>query len=214
MPQRKDSPPRLVADTHVATPEEVQRAYEALTPTELVKLRNFADRRIRGLARMALGRSSDGLLHEAITRVLQDKRHWKSENVDFPQYLKGVIQSVSSNWRAKFKRWEAGLGQGDGVTITEISLGASGPDDPELQLTSPEPDQERVLLARDEVEWLQDLVKDHLYASAILDEMLEGRTGPETQGRLGITQTEYESTVKWIKNNARRAKAKEGDNAE
>ena len=75
MPQRNDSPPRLVADPHVATPEEVQRAYEALTSTELIKLRTFADRRIRGLGRMALGRSSDGLLVGKIEFGTADRYH-------------------------------------------------------------------------------------------------------------------------------------------
>lgn len=88
-------PPELAAP--VASPEEVQQAYEALSPIELIKLRNFAQRRIRGLGRMALGRSADGLLQEAITLVLQEKRHWKSENATFPQFLSGAIRSISSN---------------------------------------------------------------------------------------------------------------------
>ncbi len=205
MSPTQDSPsqPPTVAAL-IATPQEVEQAYEALTSIELIRLRNFAQRRIRGLGRMALGRSAEGLLQEAITLVLQEKRHWKSENVAFPQFLAGAIRSISSNWRAKFQRREARLGQGDDVVIREISL-ATDSDDAELQLISPETDQQRTLEAKDQVEWLQDLVKDHLYASAILDQMMLGRTGPETQAELGITQNEYESTVKWIRNNARKA---------
>ena len=154
---------------------------------------------------MALGRSADGLLQEAITLVLQDKRHWKNENVAFPQFLAGAIRSISSNWRAKFERREARLGQGNEVVIREISLADRSDKDSELQLVSPETDQQRSLEAKDQVQWLQELVKDHLYASAILDQMLLGRTGPETQRELGISQNEYESTVKWIRNNARKA---------
>jgi DNA-directed RNA polymerase specialized sigma24 family protein len=210
MAPKKASPAQPSAP--VATPEEVQQAYEALTPTELIRLRNFADRRIRGLGRMALGRSAEGLLQEAITRVLQEKRHWKSDNVEFPQFLAGVIRSISSNWRAAFKRREASLGQGDAMVIREISLGVGSDQDPELQLPSRESLQ-GALEAKDLVGWLQELVKDHLYASAILDEMLRGLTGPETQEKLGITQNEYESTVKWIRNNARKAIARGIQNA-
>lgn len=154
---------------------------------------------------MALGRSADGLLQEAITLVLQDKRHWKTENVAFPQFLAGAIRSISSNWRAKFERSEARLGQGNEVVIREISLAGQSDEDHQLQLVSPEIDQQRTLEAKDQVQWLQGLVQDHLYASAILDQMLLGRTGPETQEELGITQNEYESTVKWIRINARKA---------
>src|SRR5438477_10110125 len=112
MSLKKDSLPQPPPDAApAATSQEVQQAYEALTPVELIKLRNFAQRRIRGLGRMALGRSADGLLQEAITLVLQEKRHWKSESVGFPQFLAGAIRSISSNWRAKFERREARLGQ-------------------------------------------------------------------------------------------------------
>jgi hypothetical protein len=155
---------------------------------------------------MALGRSADGLLQEAITLVLQEKRHWKSESSTFPQFLAGAIRSTSSNWRAKFTRREARLGQGNEVVIREISLAGRSDDDPELQLISPEPDQLRSLEAKDQVEWLQELVKDHLYASAILDQLLLGRTGPETQAELGITQNEYESNMKWVRINARKSR--------
>jgi DNA-directed RNA polymerase specialized sigma24 family protein len=202
MAPKKASPAQPVVP--VATPDEVQQAYEALTPTDLIRLRNFADRRIRGLGRMALGRSAEGLLQEAITRVLEEKRHWKSDNVGFPQFLTGVIRSISSNWRAAFKRREASLGQGDSMVIREISLGDGSDQDPELQLPSRQ-NLQVALEAKDLVGWLQELVKDHLYASAILDEMLRGLTGPETQEKLGITPNEYESTVKWIRNNARKA---------
>lgn len=206
MSLKKASPPQPpVVAAPVATPHEVKQAYEALTPIELIKLRNFAERRIRGLGRMALGRSADGLLQEAITMVLQEKRHWKSENVTFPQFLAGAIRSISSNWRAKFERREARLGLGNEVLIREISLAGRSDDDHELQLVSPEIDQQRTLEGKEQVQWLQVLVQDHLYASAILDEMLLGRTGPETQAELGITKNEYESTVKWIRNNARKA---------
>jgi len=210
MMPKKASPTQPAAP--VATPQEVQQAYEALTPTELIKLRNFADRRIRGLGRMALGRSAEGLLQEAISRVLQEKRHWKSDNVGFPQFLTGVIRSISSNWRAAFKRREAGLGQGDAIVIREISLGDGSDQNTELQLMSRE-NLQRALEAENQVGWLQELVKDHLYASAILDEMLRGLTGPETQQKLGITQNEYESTVKWIRNNARKAIARGNQHA-
>ena len=104
-------------------------------------------------------------------------------------------------------RREARLGQGEGVTLIEFSLGGTDADDPELPLTSPDPDQQRTLEGKEEVERLQNLVEDHLYASAILDEMKLGRTGPEIQKELGITQNEYESALKWIRNNAERSLA-------
>jgi DNA-directed RNA polymerase specialized sigma24 family protein len=157
---------------------------------------------IQGLGHMAMGRSADGLLQEALTVTLESKRHWRSENVDFCQFLKGVIRSTASNWREKYLRREARLGLGDGVRMVEVPLG--GPGDPELPIPSPDPGPERVLEAKEMVERLQEMAGEHLYASAIIDEILLGLTGPEIQAKLKISQAEYESAMKWIYRTARK----------
>jgi flagellar hook-basal body complex protein FliE len=200
MTKKKPSQAGEASHERFATPAEIQAAYEALTPAESLRLRNYAQRRIKGLGRKAAGRTAEGLLQEALTATLEEKRHWKNENVDFAQYLKGAITSISSNWRAKFDRREAQLGLGDGAEITEVSLEV-GENESEIQIASPAPDQQRVLEAKETVEQILRIAGDHLYASAILDEMLLGLTGPETQRKLGITKTEYETTLKWIRRN-------------
>jgi hypothetical protein len=189
----------------VATPADVEAAFEALSPIEARRLRSYAYKLIQGLGRMAMGRSAEGLLQEALTVTLESKRHWKSENVDFCQFLKGVIRSTASNWREKYLRREAHLGLGDGVRMAEVSLGGLGDDDLEIHIPSQDPGPERVLEAKEMVERLQKMAEDHLYVSAILDELLLGLTGPEIQAKLKISHTDYESAMKWLYRTARKS---------
>lgn len=212
MSKDKHAPSQGTSVGYTATPEEVEAAYEALSPKEAHKLKKYAGSLVRGLGRMAMGRSAEGLLQEALTVTLESKRHWKSDNVDFCQFLKGVIRSTASNWRGKFERREASLGLGDGVKMTEVSLGGVDGDDPELPIAAPTPGPEKVLEAKEMLERLQRMAEDHLYASAIIDELLLGLTGPEIQAKLKISHTEYESAMKWIYRMARKDVGMEGNN--
>jgi hypothetical protein len=96
--------------------------------------------------------------------------------------------------------------------MTEVSLGGAESDDPELPIAAPNPGPEKVLEAKEMLERLQKMAEDHLYASAIIDELLLGLTGPEIQAKLKISVTEYESAMKWIYRTARKGLGVGGNN--
>jgi CheY-like chemotaxis protein len=87
---------------------EVERAIEALTPSELLRLERFADYRVQGLGRAACGRTGEDLLSEARLRTLigagatRQGRHW-NKHVDFVWHLTGAMRSISSCWRRQFE---------------------------------------------------------------------------------------------------------------
>jgi len=87
---------------------EVDRAINALTPTESLRLQTFANFRIRGHGRAACGRNWEDLLGEALCRTLigsedtQNGRHW-NKKVSFTQHLVGAMSSIANVWKRQFK---------------------------------------------------------------------------------------------------------------
>jgi hypothetical protein len=82
-----------------ATREEVDRAIEALSKAELLRLRKFADRQAN-LFRGADDRTGDDLLQEALRSTFQraedgqNGRRW-NKRVSFATYLFGAIRGIS-----------------------------------------------------------------------------------------------------------------------
>jgi hypothetical protein len=88
---------------------EVDRAMEALTPSERLRLQRFADLKVWGLGRAARGRTGEDLLSEAQLRTLigagatREGRHW-NKHVDFVWHLTGAMRSIASCWKRQFKK--------------------------------------------------------------------------------------------------------------
>ena len=94
---------------------EVERAPEALTCADLLKLQKFAAFRLHGLGRAARGRTADDLLADATLSTLvgtvanTQGRRWGrrwNNNIDFVCHLTGAMKSISNSWKRKFDEKE------------------------------------------------------------------------------------------------------------
>lgn len=81
---------------------EIERAFESLTDTDWIRLKNFANYRIRGLGPMARDRDGQDLLSEAVYRTLLGTRHWKT-NIDFVHHLRETMRSIADQWKRRLK---------------------------------------------------------------------------------------------------------------
>jgi hypothetical protein len=79
----------------VAGPEEVREAIASLTEAESVKLQRLAEGAAYRLRRRIWGKDANDILHEAIRRVLENKRHWKPKKVDSLGFLLASFQASS-----------------------------------------------------------------------------------------------------------------------
>ena len=104
----------------VAGPDEVRGAIVSLTEAESVKLKRLAEGAAFRLRRHVWGKGANDILQEAIHRVLDNKRHWKPQKVDFIGFLAGVIASIEYDWRERGKRGE--------TPVLETDLPASNTD--------------------------------------------------------------------------------------
>lgn len=205
MNKRPASPGNAEKQTKYASPTEVEAAIDSLTPAELNRLKVFARWRIRGLGRKARGRSPHGLLQEALTSALEeDGRKWNPSKVGFCDFLLGAMRSISSNWGAKFDRDEQQQAAGADAKLQEVSLEYLKEDALPLSIHSTFPDPEHILLAKEEVEAVERIVELRERAALIVEAMKSEMSGPEIQEWLGITRTEYETEMKWIRYNVRK----------
>ena|SRR2546423_11565406 len=184
---------------HAATLSEIRAAYYNLSEAELVRLDRYARALIRGLGQRNPGYSGDDLLQEAFKATLAGERLWKKDAVDFCRHLTGVMKSLANHLGEKFDRNEGRVEWETASAPLETEA-----DDPLARVTTPLPDAERRLAAREEVEQIERLVKDHSHAILILEGLYYGMTGPEIQKELGISKNDYEAIMKWMR---RRLKA-------
>jgi CheY-like chemotaxis protein len=174
---------------------EVDRAIEALTVSDLLRLQRFANFRVRGLGRAARGRTGEDLLGEALLRTLigveatREGRHW-NKNVDFVQHLKRAMESISSSWKRQFKEKEAYL-------ISELPI-----HDAEGQEHSPLDDAvsghaaaDQLLIEKDEEERVLTIFKDDPEATQVLLGLLHGLKKNE----IDLDKKKYAATEKRIR---------------
>ena len=178
---------------------EVDRAIEALTSSDLVRLQRFADFRVRGLGRAARGRTGEDLLQQALLRTLigaeatPKGRHW-NKDVDFVQHLKRAIESISSCWKRQFNETEAYLisefpihdAEGGEHSVLDNVASGHAPADERLI----EKDGEDRVLAR---------FKDDPEATQVLQGLLDGLKKIEIMTRYGLDEKKYTAAAKRIR---------------
>lgn len=183
----------------IAGPDEVRQAISALTAGELLKLQRLAEQAIFRLRRRVWGVEGRDLLHDAILRLLSEKRRWKPKRVDLVGQLAGIIASIESDWRKRGKRGE--------VPVLDTDLKRDDPDGVEvptaLELAAdPQLDPEQVMLAREELTQeqllyqIEELFNPDPLASLIFSEWQRGTTGPEIMNVLDLTRQQYDTAVR------------------
>jgi CheY-like chemotaxis protein len=180
---------------------EVDRAIEALTSSDLLRLQKFANLLVRGLGRAARGRTEEDLLGEAKLRTLigaedtRKGRHW-NKDVDFVRHLAEAMRSISNCWKRQF---EAAVRRKE----TEAYLIPALPmHDAEGQEHSPldnvasgraAPDQ--LLIEKDEEDRVLTIFTDDPEATQVLLGLLHGLKKNE----IGLDKNKYAATEKRIR---------------
>ena len=128
-----------------ATGAEVNRAIEALTCAELLKLKHYSVWRLTCLGRASRGHTWEDLLSEAKLSTLEGAtnngsgRRW-NQNVDFVTHLAGAMRSISSHWKRDFDEQEVDLkseiitGSEEGERISPLDCIPSNGASPESEL--------------------------------------------------------------------------------
>jgi hypothetical protein len=207
--ERSQKSSRRVPEEQAATFEEVERAIEGLSDDEERRLLLKARTRVSVIGRAALRRDEEDLLQEAITATLDgtrrgDGRRW-NKNVSFFQHLVGAMRSISSHWLEALDEQEASL---------ESDLQRQDEEgniiNPMLNVRAPTPNAERELIAKEQVARVREVVAPRDLAVLIVDGMREEMNGPEIKDLLEISQTQYETEMKWIRRSLRSDAQKRG----
>jgi CheY-like chemotaxis protein len=186
---------------------EVDRAMEALTPLELLRLQRFADYRVQGLGRAARGRTGEDLLSEAQLRTLigagatREGRHWNKQ-VDFVWHLTGAMRSISSCWKRQFKEKES---ERRSVYSEPYLMSETLIHDAEGQEHSPVDNvasglatADQRLIEKDEEERVLTIFKDDPEATQVLQGLLDGLKKNEIMSKSGLCEKQYAAAVKRI----------------
>jgi DNA-directed RNA polymerase specialized sigma24 family protein len=180
-----------------ASAQDVHRAIESLTPAELLRIREFAVWRIRGLGRKSDGRSHEDLMQEAVARTVSGDRRWQPASVSLVGHLLGAMRSISSHWATQFTGDEpVSFSELDGAT-------PNGQEHPLDRVAAPAPMPEALLAVRQELEAIERLFVDDPAAARVLDCVRRGLSGPETQAATGSSRSEYETVMRRIRRRVR-----------
>jgi len=178
---------------------DVDRAIEALTASELLRLQQFAAFRMRGLGRAARGRTGEDLLAEALlgtligTEVTGKGRHW-NRDVDFVRHLTGAMRSISSCWKRQFKEKEAYL-------ISELPLrdAEEQGDSPLDNVASGDPPADRRLIEKDERDQVLTIFEADPEATQVLHGLLGNLRKNEIMSSYGLGEKKYAAAMKRIR---------------
>jgi RNA polymerase sigma factor (sigma-70 family) len=188
-------------EPRVASIEEAKAALSALTKADLVRLMEYAGFWAKSLGRKARGRKGDDLFQESVTAVLDGRRRWRPDKVSFAVFLAGVIKSITSHWREAYDEDEDEQLEAD--LIVEKEEGDS--DSPLSRAASPVPGKERELVARAQVELLEELFEDDPEALVVMQALKEGMPPQEIQELLELSRTAWETIITRVRRKARRA---------
>jgi hypothetical protein len=138
-------------------------------------------------------------MQDAMLRVLQEKRHWKWQKVDFVGLLIGIIASIESDWRKRAERGETPILETDlpttnseGDTMpTALQHAVDHRPTPERQLIQSEALTEEQLLQE-----IEALFSEDPLAGLILSEWQRGTKGPEIMNALDLTRQDYDTAVR------------------
>lgn len=171
-----------------ASTEEVAEAITNLSTGELLRLWKIAHGYARDPVWRKTGRDAEDLRHEALLATLDGTRRWKKDEVDLVQHLAGAMRSIRSNWRRK---------RGNHETWNESDLGDDGA---ALRiLAGPDQSAVRRLAAEAEIDRIREELADDDAALLVIDGWSEEMSGPEISAALGISPTEFASTVRRLR---------------
>lgn len=170
--------------SQIATPEQVVRAFAALSLSEQQRLRQIARLRALGIPAMTW----EDLLHEALVRTLAGKRQWPLE-VNLVAFLAQTMRSIANEERERTAAEPIDYAPGPGIDDEH-----SGHADSMIEVRTPESE----LMARSTLQKIEHIFATDAEAIHILHGLAEGLTPAETQMRSGMTRIQYASAQKRI----------------
>lgn len=197
---------RRIPDQRAATLEEVHAAVSALSVTDLLRLKKYAEARFRMIGRAAMGSSYEDLLQEAVSLTLGGRRRWNKQAVDFLGHLTGVIRSISSHLAERFDPAEAEL-ETEMISINDEGVTRSPIENAPSELANPEQN----LAAKDEIEKIKALFANDTVAIQVIEGWQLGQTLNEIEKARDISKHECEAAVRRIRR-ALRIGERRGDN--
>lgn len=191
----KSESTRRVAPEKAASPAEIAAAIESLTAADLLRLGQYARRRIRILGPKAGDRVGDDLLQTAVQDLLEDTRRWDKSKVGLMGFLFGAMRSISSNWAKTYRQ--------DEVPILETDLLKR---DHEGKLFSPlqalpanEPTTDEQIVNRQTLLEIDNLFKDDEKAQMVLTGWQDGLDPGAVRDLWDLTQNDYNTIVRRIR---------------
>jgi DNA-directed RNA polymerase specialized sigma24 family protein len=183
-----------LADPRILTPAQVALALNLISRMDFLRLKAIARLHARGLPPDV---SWDDLLQEAFTRAMTGSRR-KPQGVAMVAFLAGVMRSLrAEHWR----RAHGGPASNETLRIDhqrDLSRAA--------ELRDPGCDLEQALLAREQIEAIEQLFAGDPVALGILAGLAEGRSAAHIRAGMGVSKTDYDSARKRM----RRALLREG----
>jgi DNA-directed RNA polymerase specialized sigma24 family protein len=190
-----------LAMVNPASIAEVENAIRALTDADSGRLKNFAKKRLQAIGRAAAGNDQEDILHEAIMRTLDDRRHWNKHAVSFVEHLMGVIRSVCSGLAEKMETQK----HEEPLLESELEEDSEDPAvNPYHIAASTKLGPARIAEAKDTLVVVKETFRDDPVVLEIISGLEEGLNGPEIKEILGISQNDLEAAMRKL----RRSKSK------
>jgi DNA-directed RNA polymerase specialized sigma24 family protein len=169
------APMAEVTEPHIADLAECIAAIEALSDSDLQKLKNYA----RFMAYSAKGAfryaDAEDLLHESVVRTLDGRRKWKSQQVNFATHMRGCIQSIADEYAQEARRY----------SDEELSSDAHA--------SAIEPRVNYMIFIKTRSRLHEDKI-----ATAVFDSLLEGHSPAEVREILNMDDKVYNAARKRI----------------
>lgn len=205
----KDNSRQIPLDK-AASFDQVVDAINSLSPIQLKRLEKFARFRVIGLGRKALGRDWEDLFHDAIEAFCEEnRRRWDKERFDIVRGLAEAMRSISDSWKRSFDEREPRLESELATTSLDVSESKVSGNVQGIQKKIE--DDEKQLKDKMLIEKIENLLAKRERAALIFLGMKDGMSGTEIRDDMKLSQTEYETEMRWIRRTAR-ATFKEHDN--
>jgi hypothetical protein len=188
---------------------DVKHAVEALTREDTERIRQGAQNRIYWIGPYAAnGRNAQELVGEAYERILDGRRWWYKERVDFTQYLLGVIRSIASEWAGYHERnKDENLPEFAQLESQLSKIDDDGKEIPPFDyVADTRPSAEQALIRADREAEDEALVKEiearfanDDKATMVILGIEDGMDGPAIRAEFQISEQDYKATMRRIR---------------
>jgi|SRR5579862_3563804 len=182
---------------------DVVAAIESLSAEQYYRLKRFAQWRMRGIGRAALGRTYHSLLAQAVVSTLEgsesetEGRRWVKNRVPFVEHLLGAMRSISTHWKEAYERRGTEAEVLDCEAATEDEIGnLSRPLDLAIDPTA---DPLRSYAAKEALEALDNHFSGDEDAQLVIEARKEGMSVAGMVADLGLTEKRVNAATQRIR---------------